>query len=115
MKGPVYTYRATITNVVDGDTVDARVDLGFGVSMLMRLRLTGINAPEVTGESQEAGIEAKEWLSSTLLTKDVVIETSKDRKGRDRKDKWSRYLAVIWLDGVNINEELIAKGMGVKL
>jgi micrococcal nuclease len=110
MKSPSYTYRAIITNAVDGDTVDANVDLGFGASLTMRLRLLGVNAPEVVGEDRAAGMAAETWLAERLVGRQVMIETHKDRKGRDRKDKWSRYLAVIWLDGININAELVGKG-----
>ena len=58
----MYEYRATILRVIDGDTIEARVDLGFDVSVIERFRLYGINAPETKGESREEGKAATEYL-----------------------------------------------------
>ncbi len=114
MNKPTYTYRAVITNVVDGDTVDANVDLGFSARLMMRLRLKGVDTPEIVGPDRAAALTAKEWMADALSGEQVIIETTKDRSGRDRRDKWNRYLAVIWLNGANINEELIKQGLGVR-
>ncbi|MCK5581398.1 MAG: thermonuclease family protein [Candidatus Omnitrophica bacterium] len=72
----LYTYPAFIARVVDGDTVDARIDVGFGIWVNERLRLKGINAPEIT---TQAGLSAKHFLS-TYFKKcpGVIIRTHKE-------------------------------------
>lgn len=109
MNSPAYTYRAFIDRVVDGDTVIATIDLGFNTSQKVRLRLMGVDTPEVVGTERAAGLAAKEWLNNVLAAQRVIVETHKDRG-----DKYGRYLAVIWLDGKSVNAELIAKGFGVE-
>lgn len=109
----VYEYRATIVRVIDGDTVAAIVDLGFHVSMEMRLRLAGINAPEMRGEEKQKGQEAKSYLEATLDfvtggTGKVTIHTRKDSA-----DKYGRYLATIFVGRTNLNERMIEAGHAV--
>lgn len=86
-----YWYEACITEVYDGDTVTAVVNLGFDIDITMKLRLYGINAPEVRGEQQELGIKARDWLREQVLGEVVIINTIKDKK-----DKYGRYLADIY-------------------
>ncbi len=101
-----YIYRAELERVVDGDTVDMRVDCGFSISTGQRLRLYGINTPEVRGAEREAGLAAKEYVINRFSeAEEVVIRTIRDKKG-----KYGRYLAVIYLDGVDLNEELVQVG-----
>ena len=64
---------AIITNVVDGDTFDADVKLGYGLTTSQRFRISGINAPEVFGKEKENGIVSKKFLAETLLNKNVLI------------------------------------------
>jgi len=117
----MYEYRATVLRVVDGDTVDLDIDLGLDVHVRERCRLFGINAPEMRGESREAGEAAKEWLVNVVwpavsasgavreTAKNVVIQTLKDNKG-----KYGRYLAILIVDGENINDAMIAVGHAVE-
>lgn len=108
-----YLYAAKITNVVDGDTIDAIVDLGFKTSMDMRLRLYGVNTPEIhsTDEAErERAKAAKQFVSDALLNKDVLIKTHK-------VDKYGRYLAEVFLDEARtqtVNKALIAEGHAVE-
>jgi micrococcal nuclease len=105
-----YCYNATIINVVDGDTVDARIDVGFKVYMTHRLRLLGVNTPELHDpdiEDRKKAQVAKEFLERDLLNKAVLIETKK-------ADAFGRYLATIYLDGVNFNQTLIKDGYAVE-
>ena len=62
----MYEYRARITRVIDGDTVEAEIDLGFRVSLEVVLRLVGINTPEVHGPDRPRGLAAKGHLSELL-------------------------------------------------
>ena len=93
-----YVYKAVVLNVVDGDTVDVRIDLGLHVSTVQRLRLLGINAPETRGEEREKGLIAKRALNEKILAKEVVVKTVKDETG-----KYGRYLADIFLEGEGIS------------
>jgi micrococcal nuclease len=75
-----YVYRIkSITKVVDGDTIDANIDLGFDISLTKRIRLAGIDSPEsrTTNLKEKAlGLESKEWLKKTLEdAKDILIKT----------------------------------------
>lgn len=98
----MYEYQAKIVRVVDGDTVDVLVDLGFHISIEMKLRLYGINTPEL---KEEAGKTARDYLFNRLYNKTVTIKTYKDRQ-----EKYGRYLSTVLLDGENINEDLVDKG-----
>ena len=110
---PSYQYRAEITNVVDGDTVDAEVDLGFSAMLKMRLRLWGINAPEMRGASAEAGREAKARLRFLVETAGNVLTI---RTHKDRQDKYGRYLAELCVPGATrtINQQLVDEGHAVE-
>ena len=84
-----FIYRAAIEAVVDGDTLWCVVDLGLGVRTRQKLRLAGLNAPELRSQ---AGIAAKRFLSGKLKTgSTVIIATTKS-------DKFDRYLVDVWLD-----------------
>ena len=108
----MYEYHATITKVYDGDTVTADIDLGFKTFRTdMKLRLYGINAPEMRGEEREQGIISRNWLREQILGKQVIIHTQKDKQG-----KYGRWLAEIFLpENINqsINRQLIEKGLAV--
>ena len=104
----MYQYKATITDVYDGDSVTAIVDLGFKISIKLKLRLSGINAPEIRGEEKSLGLVSKERLSQLILNKEVIIKTSKDRQ-----EKYGRWLAEIYLpDQIkSVNELLVSEGL----
>lgn len=102
----LYNYKATIVNVVDGDTVDCVLDLGFRASLTLRLRLLGVNAPEVHGPTRAAGLAARSFVAEHLLGRDVVVHTEK-------ADVFGRYLAAITLDGEDFNRKLIDEGFAV--
>jgi micrococcal nuclease len=96
---PTFVYRARLNRVVDGDTIRADLDLGMGIwAHNVSLRLLGFDAPEVVGARRADGIAARAHLQS-LLPEDFIVETVKDKS-----DKYGRYLATIWVDGVNVNE-----------
>ena len=101
-----YEYQAEIISVYDGDTVTAQIDLGFHVSIVEKLRLARINAPEVRGKERPKGVISRDELRKKILNKAVIIHTIKDRKG-----KYGRYLADIILNGKNINDWLVNSGL----
>lgn len=107
---PDYTYKATITKVVDGDTVDAIVDLGFTVSVNIRFRLYGIDTMETNSrdpEKKALGLEAKRRAIDLLLGANVKLKSHKT-------DKYGRWLAEIYLpDDTNFNQLLITERLAV--
>jgi micrococcal nuclease len=117
----MWEYRAHVVRVVDGDTLDVVTDLGFGLDgMAMRLRLLGVDTPEVTGATAAAGAAAtaftKDWLSFRADADGwILVTTIKSRQDRDKADSFGRYLAMVWDMGrtANLNEALITNGFGV--
>lgn len=91
----MYEYKAKLLKVVDGDTVDVDIDLGFGICLRNeRVRIMGIDTPESRTRNKIEklfGIAAKKRLKQ-LLTKDVVLKTFKSRDGEDAKGKFGRIL-----------------------
>ena len=91
----MYEYKAKLIKVVDGDTVDVDIDLGFGVWLRNeRVRIMGIDTPESrTSNKVEKlfGLAAKKRLKE-LLKSDVVLKTFKGRGGEDAKGKFGRIL-----------------------
>lgn len=109
----MYEYRVKkVTNVVDGDTIDVDIDLGFSVSFSQRLRLAGIDTPEsrTTDKIEKAlGLESKEYLKTKLKdAKEVVVKTEKP----DSSEKYGRILGWVYVDGStkSINEMMIEDG-----
>ena len=105
-----YTYNATVTNVVDGDTFDAVVDLGFTVSVNVRFRLYGIDTPELRDsdpEKKKAANDAKRYVVERIKNKTVTLKTHKT-------DVYGRWLAEVFVDGQSLSKELIEKGLGIE-
>ena len=101
-----YKYRAEVVRVVDGDTVDATVDLGFDLKLSARFRLLGINAPE---RNTKKGKESLARLAAMLpVGATVVVQTTKDKK-----EKFGRYLGTFMLDGKSVNQQLVDEGFAV--
>lgn len=110
----MYNYKVKLDRVIDGDTIDVDIDLGFGVWLKkQRLRLFGINAPESRTrdlEEKARGLAAKAWLEKELQG-DIRITTAKDSKG-----KFGRWLAVVHVKDApqSINKTMIEQGHAVK-
>ena len=108
-----YIYRIrTISKVVDGDTIDADIDLGFDISLSKRIRLAGIDTPEsrTTNVKEKAmGLESKEWLKKTLEgAKDILIKTELP----DSTEKYGRIIGHLFINGqeTSLNNQMIAEG-----
>ena len=102
----MYEYRATVTKVYDGDTITVDFDLGFGILIRkQKIRLLGINTPEVRGPEKPQGIISRNALRQRILGKEVIIKTSKDKKG-----KYGRWLGEVFMEEENINQWLITEG-----
>ena len=108
-----YIYRIrTISKVVDGDTIDADIDLGFDISLSKRIRLAGIDTPEsrTTNIKEKAmGLESKEWLKKTLEgAKDILIKTELP----DSTEKYGRIIGHLFINGqeTSLNSQMITSG-----
>lgn len=105
-------YVKKVNKVVDGDTIDVDIDLGFDISFSSRVRLAGIDTPESrTSDKMEKalGLESKAYLKHAIdNAKSVVIKTEK----LDSSEKYGRILGWVFLDGSekSINQEMIDKG-----
>jgi micrococcal nuclease len=108
----LYTYRAELKKVVDGDTVDLRVDLGFSVQLNQRFRLAGVNTPELHSKDaaeKDRARAAMTFLGSLLSSGPLTVTTDKDSQ-----EKFGRYLARITNGaGVVVNDELVRLGHAV--
>lgn len=109
----MYDYRVKkLLNVVDGDTIDVDIDLGFDISLSKRVRMAGIDTPESrTSDKFEKslGLEAKEYLKKHLKdAKDILIKTELP----DSSEKYGRILGWVYVDGAtkSINETMIEDG-----
>ncbi len=104
----MYEYSAKLIRVIDGDTIDASIDLGFDVWVKKRIRLYGIDAPESRTrdlEEKKKGIETKEKLEQLLEANEGIFTVRSKGVG-----KFGRCLGIIIIDGDNINESLVKEG-----
>ena len=107
-----YRYKAIITDVFDGDTITADIDLGFDVWIRgTKIRLYGIDAPEMKGASKEDGKISRDWLRSQVLeSEEITIRTIKDKR-----EKYGRMLGIIEKGDRILNDELIEAGLAKKV
>jgi micrococcal nuclease len=105
-------YVKKVNKVVDGDTIDVEIDLGFDISFSSRVRLAGIDTPEsrTTDKAEKAlGLEAKAYVKNQIdSAKTVVIKTEK----MDSSEKYGRILGWVFLDNssVSLNQKMIDDG-----
>jgi len=112
----MYEYKCEILKVVDGDTVDVDIDLGFGIWLKNeRVRIMGIDTPESrTSDTTEKkfGLASKAKLKS-LLSKTGVLKTQVDKKGEDMKGKFGRILGDFVVGTKKVSEILCEEGYAV--
>lgn len=110
--GNLYWYRASCVRVIDGDTVDVLVDLGYKIRVEQRVRLFGMNAPELKGTEKDAGLKTKGRLAELIVGKELWIDSMKDSQ-----EKYGRYLVEIWVKVgdtpalISVNQQLIQEGL----
>jgi micrococcal nuclease len=105
----MYEYKALVTRVYDADTITVDIDLGFGVELKkQKIRLSGIDAPEIRGEERQDGLISRDFLSNLILNKEIIIKTDKDKSG-----KYGRWLGEIYLpeDDKSLNQLLMEMGL----
>ena len=111
----MYEYKAKVLRVVDGDTIDVMIDLGFKTFIKTRLRLYGINTPETrtrNKEEKKKGLRAKEFVKLQVENKEVKVEIFK------KAGKYGRWLAYVHVkedtpEGYYfcLNDKLIKEGL----
>ena len=89
----IYVYKASVIRVVDGDTVDLIIDLGFDTSRKERFRLYGVDAPEMQTEACKA---AKAWLIEALQPLEAIYVQTIQLSTKAKRDKYGRFLAVLY-------------------
>ena len=111
----MFEYRASLVKIIDGDTIDVDLDLGFDVVLKkQRIRLYGINTPESRTRDLEEiryGLAAKARLRELIESADsLTIKTSIDGKARG---KYGRILGTIFVDSTNVNDKLVDEGHAI--
>ena len=112
----MYEYRATVVNVIDGDTIDVDIDLGFFITKRERVRFAEIDVYEIkigkdtTEEQKQIGLAAKAYVENLLLNRQVLLKTIKINSS----DKYGRFLALVFLleedKEIKVNDLLIKEG-----
>jgi len=114
--GPAYEYRASVRRVVDGDTLDLAIDLGFECTLVTRVRLLGLNTPEVVGASKVQGLAAAAFVQQWCDNRagHVLVRSYKAKQ----REKYGRWLVEVWNadgQGSSLNQELLARGLAVPM
>ncbi|MFI9845116.1 thermonuclease family protein [Nonomuraea sp. NPDC051941] len=104
---PSYAYQAGNTRVIDGDTLETHLHLGYGLWLDVKLRLAGLNAPEL---KTAAGVNAAAWAQTWVAARQgsLVVRTT-----RDKREKYGRLLASVEHDGQTLNDALLQAGFAV--
>lgn len=98
-----------VLSVYDGDTITVEIDHGFHVKQTIKVRLIGIDTPEVRGPEKVEGKKVRDILRKKIDGKNIWLQTHKDRTG-----KYGRYLATVRLGSLNINAWLVKNGYAKK-
>jgi micrococcal nuclease len=108
-----YIYRIKqITKVIDGDTIDADIDLGFDISLTKRIRLAGVDTPEsrtTDANEKKYGLQSKEWLKYKVENaKDILIKTELP----DSTEKYGRIIGHLFVNDqeTSLNDQMIVEG-----
>ena len=109
----MFEYKCEVIKVVDGDTVDVNIDVGFSIFHKARVRMYGMDTPESRTrdlDEKARGLISKQFILDKVAdAKEIVIKTQKDGKG-----KFGRVLGKIFIDGENINQSMIDQSLAVE-
>ena len=110
----MYEYGCQVTRVVDGDTIDVDLDLGFDIIYKCRVRLYGIDTPESRTRNKDEKVRGKlaaKFLQDAISNgKNVILQTQL----KDSKGKFGRVLASVLVDGININQQMVTNHLAVR-
>lgn len=106
------SFEARFVSATDGDTVKLQLALGFQMWLDISMRMCGVDAPEL--KTGTPGLDARHWLQARLskakyVTAFIDMKTRCETNNCERRS-FTRYIGAVWADGVNVNEEIIAKG-----
>jgi len=102
----IHIYQAQIVEVIDGDTFDLMIDLGFNIFTQQRMRLYGIDAPEMR---TQAGKDLRVSMVTKYLFSFVIVQSIEAPKSKQFRDKYGRFLAIIY-DAWPVAPKAIANG-----
>lgn len=106
----MYEYKCRIVKVIDGDTVDCEIDLGFHIYIIKRVRLLGVDTPEMNSSNEDQRLAAR-------AAKDFVISIQESvtsiKTELDKADKYGRVLGTIFTHKKSVNSMLIEEGHAV--
>lgn len=112
----MYHYKVKVERIIDGNTLDVNIDLGFKITTVQQIRLAHINTPETNNvkkdtEEYQKGMTAKQFVEQRLAANNnqLLIETVKVT------EKYGRYIGTVWFpdSAVSQNDELVEKGLAV--
>ena len=108
----MYQYKARVTRVIDGDTFDAEVDLGFKIFARIRFRLEGVDTPELRSKDEkerERAKDVKKFVVGMIEEKNVQIDSTKT-------GKYGRWLATVFFNSkkISLNKILLRSGYATK-
>ena len=113
----MYTYRVkSINRIIDGDTIDVTIDLGFSININQRIRVAGIDSPEKRTRNiaeKALGLDATEWMTKHLENApDLIIKTAVEGS----MGKYGRVLGWLYIDAsqIRLNEQMIEEGFAWK-
>ena len=110
----MYEYGCQVTRVVDGDTIDVDLDLGFDIIYKCRVRLYGIDTPESRTRNKDEKVRGKlaaKFLQNAISNgENVILQTQL----KDSKGKFGRVLASVIVDGIDINQSMVTNHMAVR-
>ena len=110
----MYEYGCQVTRVVDGDTIDVDLDLGFDIIYKCRVRLYGIDTPESRTRNKDEKVRGKlaaKFLQDAISNgKNVILQTQL----KDSKGKFGRVLASVVVDEININQQMVTNHLAVR-
>jgi len=115
MTSPAYEYNATLRRIVDGDTLDLDVDLGFDFRAITRFRLLGVDTPEVVGVDKALGLASRAFTQNWLAAQggQVLIRSYKAHQ----REKYGRWLVEAYPPGggLSLNTELLVNGFATAM
>lgn len=125
MENIVYYYKAKINRVIDGDTIDIMIDLGFGIFKSVRARLWGINAPEISkpkdADELKRGLQTKQflenWIQNNSIDGHIIIRS---HNGKElRQEKYGRWLVEVYpinftQETQSINDLILKEGLAIE-
>jgi micrococcal nuclease len=101
------TFRARVLDVYDGDTFNADASLGLGLTLKIRVRIYGINSPEMTGTSKLKATASRDSLRSLISDRDITIKY----RG---KDKYGRFVANVYVDTIDVSRWMLKRKLAVR-